>query len=149
LSPRDNLSRDPVTKSEISTYEQLVETIAPVRDDAVLAIAYRGLNHLPATDLPPVAKQLTIGTQQTYIIPNYQSNTNTKIEARLLAIGEHAYFWFDTTPGIREPKTQELALQLTTFDTNQPVVERLMLNDNQIFTLFNIHQLNKGSNGRF
>ncbi|MCA9948364.1 MAG: immune inhibitor A [Anaerolineales bacterium] len=95
---------------------ELDTAVAPTRDNYRLAQAYRGLNATQEKTVLPVTEPLPIGTIHTFNILNVIDNTVSQIDAELLAIGEHAYFWFDTTPGALIPDANELDAAVATFD---------------------------------
>ncbi|MCP4418527.1 MAG: hypothetical protein GY805_18060, partial [Chloroflexi bacterium] len=109
------LSRAPVTAVEQTTFAQLEANYPPERDDLALAIAYRGLTELPP-DNPPPAKAYAIGDREPLFISNHDLNTVSSPEFVLLHISDHAYFWFDTTPGLDQPSNSSLTSAGDSFD---------------------------------
>ena len=101
------LAQAPISPDQQTTLEQLNQASPPQRDDIRLAIAYRGLTEEPSLSAPP-AETLPLNTSQTFIISNVDDNTISQIEAILLGISDHAYFWFDTGPGTFTPNSAEL-----------------------------------------
>lgn len=88
----------------------------PQRDDIALAIAYSGLSPEPQPTAVFVVNPLTVGTTQQLNIDNVDTNIVSTIEATLLGVSEHAYFWFDTGPGSEKPDAGTLATILTSWD---------------------------------
>ncbi|MEM7116100.1 MAG: hypothetical protein AAF614_26905 [Chloroflexota bacterium] len=99
-----------------ATYNQLRQSTPPDRDDTSLAIAYLGLPAPPDTTIPLVTEPLTVGTQQTFRIPNVDSNTISEINANLLWVSQHGYFWFDSGAGSVSPPIGQLEAAGQTFD---------------------------------
>ncbi len=110
----ENLSRAPMTEAEQVTFNDLETNYPPERDDVGLAIAYRGLTELPSD--PPVPREYSVGMREPLIVLNTDLNTLSSPDFELLHISDHAYFWFDTTPGLSEPDSEELAATGAAFD---------------------------------
>ncbi|WP_420630930.1 hypothetical protein [Candidatus Leptofilum sp.] len=110
----ESLSRAPVTEAEQTTFAALEANYPPERDDVRLAVAYRGLGELPtAVTNPP---QYTVGFREPITILNTDANTLSSPDFELLHISDHAYFWFDTTPGLTFPSEQALTQTGAAFD---------------------------------
>jgi immune inhibitor A len=104
-----------LTAAEQATFDELTASQPPERDDVALAVAYRGIgDFVHATPQPP--ETLEVGARETLNILNHDDNTVSQIEAELLAVGEHAYFWFDTGPGSFEPDPELVAFARDAFD---------------------------------
>ncbi len=92
-----------------------IESRPPQRDDVALAIAYLGVS----AELEPTAvfvvNPLTVGTKQQINIDNVDTNIVTAIDAELMGVSEHAYFWFDTGAGSK-PDAGTLAEIITGWD---------------------------------
>ncbi|MEZ4594154.1 MAG: immune inhibitor A [Chloroflexota bacterium] len=110
----DALSRAPVTPAEETTFADLEANYPPERDDIRLAIAYRGLTELP-TD-PPTPIEYSVGVREPLFILNTDVNTLSSPDFELLHISDHAYFWFDSTPGLSTPTAQALQETGAAFD---------------------------------
>ena len=110
----NDLSRAPVTPAEQTTFADLEANYPPERDDVQLAIAYRGLTELPTN--PPTPKNYTIGDREPITILNTDVNTLSSPDFDLLYVSDHAYFWFDTTPGLTAPSAQALTQTGAAFD---------------------------------
>lgn len=108
--------RTAVSAAEQAAFDELNQSAPPERDDLRLAAAYRGMVEQP-TPAPLVTEPLPVGTTQTFNIANFDDNTVVPIETVLLAVGNHAYFWFDTGPGSYQPNEVELAEVTAEFDT--------------------------------
>ena len=116
----------PSIQEEINFDDEVVtilsETLPPVRDDFRLARAYRGLVEDPKKTHGSVKTQPEIGTRQRFKILNLVDNTVGEIEADLLAVSDHAYFWFDIGPGSPRPDQGELEKSAATFDKIYDIV---------------------------
>jgi immune inhibitor A len=113
---QQDFSPTPVAEN-IDIVTQLRTNRPPARDDLLLAQAYNGFD--PTQLLPPtaVSAPLPLGSRDQFTILNTTSNTNSIVEAELLAVGDHAYFWFDTTAGNARPTAAELTRTAAEFDT--------------------------------
>ena len=100
----------------------LSKTMPPVRDDFRLARAYRGLVEDPELIDGSVGAPPEIGTRQIFKIMNVVQNTVGEIEAELLAVSDHAYFWFDTGLGSPQPEHVKLEKSAATFDEIYEIV---------------------------
>lgn len=107
-TPYDPLSRAPITEAERLTAELLTSNYPPDRDDIALFVAYKGAT-APAGPAPTAAAPLTVGARQNITVSNIDLNTTTSPEFVLQYVSDHAYFWFDTTPGLNEPTAAQLA----------------------------------------
>ncbi len=105
------------TSEQQAVSAELSQALPPVRDDVVLAIAFRGLESAPSTDVPLVERPLPAGTRQTFNILDVVHKTISQIEAELKMVSDHAYFWFDIGPGTFEPDAGELAKTAELFDS--------------------------------
>ena len=95
---------------------ELARAAPPERDDVALAMAYRGLTAVPQLNTPLVTEPLPLGTQQQFKIGNIDDNTISEIDTDLLAVSEHAYFWFQTGSDIPEPDETLLVVMTDFFD---------------------------------
>ncbi|MDX1414372.1 MAG: immune inhibitor A [Candidatus Promineifilaceae bacterium] len=86
----------------------LRETFPPIRDDIRLAKAFRGLSGDDVPDQLLSANRPSVGTKQKFRIYNVVDNTIGDIEAELIAISDHAYFWFDVDPESPTPSDIEV-----------------------------------------
>ncbi len=104
-----------VTSDQQASFEALANNEIPLRDDLELARLYRGWDGtLEAA--PAKLEPLQVGTIQQLNILNRDAITISPITAELLAVGEHAYFWFDTGPGSFRPAEGALVKITATFD---------------------------------
>ncbi len=94
----------------------LSATLPPKRDDKRLAAAYRGLVDKDVSDRLANKPSPVEGAIQTFRILNVVDNTVGEINAELLAVGDHAYFWFDSGPGAPMPDQDELQNVVRKFD---------------------------------
>ncbi|MGD2050197.1 MAG: immune inhibitor A, partial [Chloroflexota bacterium] len=111
---------DPFLKKPVSSFQQeafnnLAASQPPERDNLELARLYNGWDG-QMEPTPVVVEPLEVGTIQQLNVLNHDLNTINPITAELLALGEHAYFWFDTGPGSIRPSTIALAYVTDTFD---------------------------------
>ncbi|MCP4358331.1 MAG: hypothetical protein GY796_09980 [Chloroflexi bacterium] len=114
-APYDTLSRAPVTDAERAASLYLNNNSPPARDDIALAQIYWGA--VPSSDPPPlVTEPLTVGARQNITVNNNDLNTNTSPEFELKYVSDHAYFWFDTTPGLEAPTKSQLETMGAGFD---------------------------------
>lgn len=111
---------EPAIQDPINVQDEVTRSLStllpPVRDDLRLAMAYRGLlvgeDELQNT----VANTPAVGSRQTFRIMNVVDNTVDEIEAELVVISEHAYFWFDVDPGSPKPELAEIQRIANEFD---------------------------------
>ena len=107
----EELSRNPVTNEERSTFDQLARVEFVANDPIALAIAYKGV---PGPIDPIVEKEpasLNIGALQTFWIKNHDTNQWNQIQARLERITDHAYLWFDTSRELVDKNVYNAAAQ--------------------------------------
>jgi hypothetical protein len=93
---------------------QLAEEQPPPADAVRLAVAFRGLDPAAATPPPPDMPQ--VGDETTFTVRNTDDNTTKQIAARLLGVGETAYYWFDLAEDVPQPDADELAEVAAAFD---------------------------------
>lgn len=115
-TPIPPFSRLPVTADQQATYNELTQAIPPKRDDIALAMAFYGIPQPLPTPTSGENPVLPVGTERSFNILNIDSNTISQINAVLLAVGDHAYFWFDTGPGGDQPDPSTLELVADEFD---------------------------------
>ncbi len=87
-----------------------------MRDNVRLAQAYKGLQTVPTPETAAEQIALTLGARESFKILDVVHNTIDDIEAELMGMGEHAYFWFDTGPGAKPPDPAALDVAVETFD---------------------------------
>jgi hypothetical protein len=95
--------------------EMLASAEPPERDDIELARLYKGWKGMIEA-VPPVEQPLSPGAVQQMIILNLDRNELHPTEFELLAVGEHAYFWFETAPGSTRPSQATLSSTAESFD---------------------------------
>lgn len=96
---------------------ELARAVPPVRNDARLAAAFKGLDKaILSTTEPILAEQLSPGQRQQFIVLDVVNNTFREIEAELYAVGDHAYFWFETEPYGIVPEGDVLSRVVSVFD---------------------------------
>lgn len=106
----------PPSAEEQEVFELLQESRAAAKDPYALAKGYDRLYTAPDPVPEAAVTPPEIGSRQTLTISNIDTNVNVRIEAILLAIGEHAYFWFDTSPGLTKPTDAQLVSAAAAFD---------------------------------
>ena len=100
-----------------ATARELLETHPPPSDDLRLAVAYRGVDPLVAAATPPWPGALEAGAVETFHVHNGDSITTSAISAELVAVGEHAYFWFDLNDDYSRPADDDVTDAAAAFDT--------------------------------
>ena len=93
---------------------ELAEAQPPAADPFRLAVAYRGVQ--PAAATPPAPDTPQAGDVATFTIGNVDDNTVSEISARLLSVGENAYYWFDQAADVAQPDADDLAEVTAAFD---------------------------------
>lgn len=116
LTPAAGMIHRPVTAAEQESLAQLWHNIPPVRQDIPLLQSYNGLPPAPWPTPPAVLEPLQVGTLDTFFILDINQNSYKEVVGELLAVSEHAYFWFDQTEGNNLPTSAELATAAATFD---------------------------------
>jgi len=98
-------------------FEELAEAVPPVRDDVRLAAAFSGLDQKGISTRAPLSiEPLVPGQRQTFKVLDVVNNVYSDIEAQLYAVGEHAYFWFETEPYGLVPDEDVLSEVVSAFD---------------------------------
>ncbi|MBK8987795.1 MAG: immune inhibitor A [Chloroflexi bacterium] len=110
--PTDQPSIHP--SNEARTLAELIANVPPERNPAALAQAYKGLTAVP-TPNAPTDTSLGVGTQHSFKVLNIDSITIATIQAELLAVGQHAYLWFELSPDLN-PKDADLQRTAAAFD---------------------------------
>ena len=103
---------DPITAEEAAASAALENVSPPVRDDVALARAYRGADGM--AEPSGAATSFAVGDVRPFTVLKIDNNTLVPIEATLLGVSEHAYFWFDNDAP--QPPEQALAPVGETFD---------------------------------
>ncbi len=85
----------------------MLDASAPERDDLALAAAYTSWDG-SLQPAPLRAQPLPVGTEEEMIILNDDANTRNPVRLELLAVSDHAYFWFESEPRTPIPDTDEL-----------------------------------------
>ncbi|MFN2134385.1 MAG: hypothetical protein ACK2UK_00420 [Candidatus Promineifilaceae bacterium] len=115
LQPASTATATPAP--ELDILSELSAAMPPVRDDVRLVEAFRGVDPGSfATPHPALVEPLQTGTRQTFTVLDVENNRVGEIEADLLAIGDHAYFWFEMGPFAMEPDAALLAAAVSEFD---------------------------------
>ena len=95
--PLPSLARELPVAAQWTTYRALQSRSAPARDDEALAAAYLGYRPVPPS--PPAGAPLPLGSQETITITRFDDSSLLPIDVALLAVSEHAYFWFESGAG--------------------------------------------------
>jgi len=107
----------PVTEDNSQrTFDELVQNQPLPRDPIGLAIAYDGISEHPLPTPELINEPLSIGTRQQLKVLNTDSITIQEIDAELMAVGDHAYFWFERGSSIDNPSTNQLQQMADGFD---------------------------------
>ena len=101
-------------EARAAAVRQLANDAPPPADAFRLAVAYLGLEPTAATPAPPDAP--AVGDVATFNIRNVDDITVGQISARLLSVGETAYYWFDQAADVPQPDPDELAEVAAAFD---------------------------------
>lgn len=116
-TPEPTASATAAADRSLEVAVELAQAVPPARDDVRLAVAFAGLDAAAlSTTVPQVAEPLTPGTRQTFKVLDVVNNTYGEIEAELLAVGDHAYFWFETEPYGAVPDQGTLSEVVPAFD---------------------------------
>lgn len=102
----------PITQEELGARAALAAVRPPARDDVALAREYKGVTEIP--ERPGTATSFSVGDTRQLTVLKIDNNTLVSIEAALLGVSEHAYFWFDTEAP--QPAEQALIPVGETFD---------------------------------
>lgn len=101
-------------EARAASARELAVSEPPPADAFRLAVAYRGLNPALPTAVAPDSPQ--VGDVTVFTIRNVDTITDSQISARLLAVGERAYYWFDQAADVPQPSAGELAEVTDAFD---------------------------------
>lgn len=102
-------------EAEVEVAELLSQADPPERDDVMLAVAYLGAKE-PQDDFPVAAPTRQTGDQELFFVGNIQDNTVKQVDAELLAVGQHAYFWFESGLETLRPDVEEVEVVAAEFD---------------------------------
>jgi immune inhibitor A len=86
------VTRPPVGSISTDTIQMLNQTVVPQNDVYGLACSLQDKCNIPNT-LPAPAVPFAIGAKQKFWITNSDTNKNTQVDATLLYITPHSYFW--------------------------------------------------------
>ncbi len=108
---------EPPTEAMIETAWQLETNLPLARNDEELAKGYLGVtDDQIAASLPELGIEYQIGDVVEFSVNNFNINTYARVNAELLGISEHGYFWFDETDGNARPTLEEVAAAGAQFD---------------------------------
>jgi immune inhibitor A len=91
-TPEPVVTRPPTDAVPLDTLETLRNAIVPENDPYDLACRLQGICNVPET-LDPPAEPLKAGAKQKFWIANSNTNEHFQIDATLLYITPHTYFW--------------------------------------------------------
>ncbi len=91
-TPEPTLTRPAVENVSTLTLETLKATIVPENDPYELACRLKGICNVPTT-LPAPAAPLEVGAKQKFWVSNSNTDEHFQIDAKLLYITPHTYFW--------------------------------------------------------
>ena len=111
-TPEPIMTRPPVEDVSTSTLETLKTAIVPENDPYELACRLKGICNVPRT-LPAPAKPFKVGDKQKFWILNQNTVEFFQIEATLLYITPHSYFWAQNDVTV---DMDELKLLMDTFE---------------------------------
>jgi hypothetical protein len=103
-TPADNISRD--------TLQTLQNAVIPENDPYELACRLQGICNIPTT-LPAPAAPFQVGDKQTFWIANANTDENFQIEATLLYVTPHTYFWAENPDNVNK---RDLKALMETFE---------------------------------
>jgi len=115
ISPVDNSTATPepiVTRPAVGdistdTLNALQNTIVPENDPYQLACSLKNICNIPTT-LPAPAVPYKTGDKQNFWIQNSNTNENFQIEATLMYITPHTYFWAQNPSSVNKGDMQKL-----------------------------------------
>ncbi|MEM8859838.1 MAG: hypothetical protein AAGD96_16035, partial [Chloroflexota bacterium] len=103
-APKFSPINEPPTEAMLNAAEALRTNIPIPRDDVDLAKGYFGLSDADIQASLPVPNiDYQIGDIEVFSVNNFNINSYAVVNAELLGISEHAYFWFDETAGNGQP----------------------------------------------
>ncbi len=115
VSPTATLSPTADTFTKMAV--ELAQAVPPARNNARLAAAFSGFDvGTLSTPEAPVFALLLPGERQRFTVLDVVNNTYGEIDAELLAVGDHAYFWFETEPYGIDPDEDTLVEVASHFD---------------------------------
>ncbi|MEM9775246.1 MAG: hypothetical protein AAF902_11750 [Chloroflexota bacterium] len=103
-SPKFSPINEPPSAAMLETAAQLQTNIPAPRDDIDLAKGYFGLSDADIKASLPIPNiDYQIGDIEPFSVNNFNINSYAVVNAELLGVSEHAYFWFDETAGNSRP----------------------------------------------
>jgi hypothetical protein len=106
------VTRPPVDESTNETALTLGNAVVPENDPYDLACRLKGICNVPET-LDPPAVPFKVGDKQKFWISNSNTDENFQIEAELLYITPHTYFWAENP---RDVNMNDLKRLMDTFE---------------------------------
>lgn len=112
-TPEPVMTRPMVETASFETIEKLKDAIVPENDPYELTCRLKGLCDVPK-ELEPPAVPLEVGAQEKFWIMNSNTNEHFQIDATLLYITPHSYFWAEN--GV-EVDMDDLKALMDTFES--------------------------------
>ena len=112
-TPEPVITRPPVEDLPLDTLDTLQNTVVPENDPYELACRLKGICNVPTT-LPAPAMPYKLGDMKKFWISNSNTDEHFQIDATLLYITPHTYFWAEDGA---EVDKNELKALMDTFET--------------------------------
>lgn len=106
-TPEPILTRPPADSIPTDTIDTLNQTIVPENDIYELACRLEGKCNVSPTMSPPAAP-LTVGASQKFWVINSDTNENFQVDATLLYITPHSYFWAENGTDVNKDDMKTL-----------------------------------------
>ncbi len=106
-TPVPELKTTPAAQVSTDTLSTLQTTIVPENDLYDLACRLKSVCGVPTT-LPAPTAPLTVGTTQQFWILNSDTNKNSQIDATLMFITPHSYFWAEKGTNVNQDDMKAL-----------------------------------------
>ncbi|MEM7797975.1 MAG: hypothetical protein AAF633_02190 [Chloroflexota bacterium] len=104
------------SENQRRTALDLTRNLPVERNDFDIARDYFGITESIYETINTTGQTLPVGTIQQLNIKHFSLDTYNQINAELLGVSEHAYFWFDQTAGLPRPSDAEILAVNTAFD---------------------------------
>jgi hypothetical protein len=111
-TPEPIVTRPPVEEVSLETVKTLQTTIVPENNLYELSCRLKGICNVPET-LDPPAVPFEVGAKQNFWIANSNTNEHFQIEATLLYITPHTYFWAEDSENVN---MKDLKTLMDTFE---------------------------------
>ena len=104
-APTVEMERPPVDSIPLNTIETLLETDIPENDPTDLACRLQQVCNVPT---PAQGKSYQVGDQETFWVSNSDTAEHRQINARLVYVTPHSYFWAEDGVPVNENDVREL-----------------------------------------